>query len=46
MRKQSHSVADNIVERAMQMPLNLKQPIKEMIFHSDRDSQYTSHRFQ
>jgi transposase InsO family protein len=46
MRKHSHSVADNIVERAIKMALNHRQPIKEMIFHSDRDSQYASHRFQ
>ncbi|MBA6308776.1 DDE-type integrase/transposase/recombinase [Colwellia sp. MB3u-70] len=28
------------------MALNLRQPTKEMIFHNDINSQYTSHRFQ
>ncbi len=36
----------DLVERAMQMALNLRQPTKALIFHSDRGSQYTSHRFQ
>jgi putative transposase len=36
----------DLVERAMQMALNLRQPAKGLIFHSDRGSQYTSHRFQ
>jgi hypothetical protein len=36
----------DLVERAMQMALNLRQPTKVLIFHSDRGSQYTSHRFQ
>ncbi len=36
----------DLVERAMQMALNLRRPTKGLIFHSDRGSQYTSHRFQ
>jgi putative transposase len=36
----------DLVERAMQMALNIRQPAKGLIFHSDRGSQYTSHRFQ
>jgi putative transposase len=36
----------DLVERAMQMALNLRSPTKALIFHSDRGSQYTSHRFQ
>ena len=28
------------------MALNLRNPTKGLIFHSDRGSQYTSHRFQ
>ena len=36
----------DLVERAMQMALNLRKPTKGLIFHSDRGSQYTSHRFQ
>ena len=36
----------DLVERAMQMALNLRGPTKRLIFHSDRGSQYTSHRFQ
>jgi len=36
----------DLVERAMQMALNLRRPAKGLIFHSDRGSQYTSHRFQ
>lgn len=36
----------DLVERAMQMALNLRQPTNALIFHSDRGSQYTSHRFQ
>lgn len=35
-----------LVERAMQLALNLRKPTKGLIFHSDRGSQYTSHRFQ
>ena len=36
----------DLVERAMQMALNLRRPTKSLIFHSDRGSQYTSYRFQ
>ena len=36
----------DLVERAMKMALNLRQPTNALIFHSDRDSQYRSHRFQ
>ena len=36
----------DLVERAMKMALNLRQPTNALIFHSDRGSQYTSHRFQ
>ena len=36
----------DLVKRAMQMVLNLRNPTKGLIFHSDRGSQYTSHSFQ
>ena len=36
----------DLIERAMQMAMNLRKPTKGLIFHSDRGSQYTSHRFQ
>jgi len=36
----------DLVERAIQMALNLRKPTKGLIFHSDRGYQYTSHRFQ
>ena len=36
----------DLVERAMQMALNLRKPSKELVFHSDRGSQYTSRHFQ
>lgn len=36
----------DLVERAMQMPLNLRQPTEALISHSDRGSQYTSRHFQ
>ena len=36
----------DLVERAMQMSLNLRKPTQGLILHSDRGSQYTSHRFQ
>lgn len=36
----------DLVERAMQMAIHLRSPSKGLIFHSDRGSQYTSHRFQ
>lgn len=36
----------DLVERAMQVALNLRRPTKALIFHSDRGSQYTSHHFQ
>jgi len=35
----------DLVELAMQMALNLRRPTKGLIFHSDKGSQYTSHRF-
>jgi putative transposase len=34
-----------LVKRAMQMAINLRQPKKGLIFHSDRGSQYTSGSF-
>ena len=34
-----------LVERAMQMAINLRSPPKGLLFHSDRGSQYTSRRF-
>ena len=36
----------DLVGRAMQMALNLRQPTNALIFHSDRGSQYMSHHFQ
>ena len=36
----------DLVERAMQMALNIRRLTKGLIFHSDRGSQYTRHRFQ
>lgn len=35
----------DLVQRAMQMAINLRAPDKGLIFHSDRGSQYTSKRF-
>ena len=35
----------DLVERAMQMAITLRWPADGVIFHSDRDSQYTSKRF-
>ena len=35
-----------LVERAMKMAINLRQPAKGLLFHSDRGSQYTSQRFR
>ncbi|MCF2911257.1 IS3 family transposase [Pseudoalteromonas sp. DL2-H2.2] len=35
-----------LVERALQMAINLRQPPKGVIFHSDRGSQYTSKCYQ
>jgi len=35
----------DLVQRAMQMAINLRSPDKGLIFHSDRGSQYTSKRF-
>lgn len=35
-----------LVERALQMAVNLRQPPKGVIFHSDRGSQYTSKCYQ
>ena len=35
----------DLVQRAMQMAINLRVPGKGLIFHSDRGSQYTSKRF-
>jgi len=35
----------DLVERALQMANNIKQPKAALIFHSDRDSQYISARF-
>ena len=35
----------DLVERAMQMAVHLRNPSKGLIFHSDRGSQYTCNRF-
>jgi len=35
----------DLVERAMQMALNLRRPTAGLIFHSDRGSKYTNHHF-
>ncbi|TMP26649.1 DDE-type integrase/transposase/recombinase, partial [Pseudoalteromonas rubra] len=35
-----------LVERALQMAINLRKPPKGVIFHSDRGSQYTSKCYQ
>ncbi len=35
----------DLVKRAMQMAMNLRQPKPGLIFHSDRGSQYTSGSF-
>ena len=35
----------NLVERALQMAINIRQPKAGLMFHSDRGSQYTSGRF-
>ena len=36
----------DLVKSSMQMALTLRQPNQEVLFHSDRGSQYTSHSFQ
>ena len=35
----------DLVERALQMAINIRRPKAELMFHSDRGSQYTSTRF-
>ena len=35
-----------LVIKAMQMAINLRQPPKGLVFHSDRGSQYTGKRFR
>ncbi len=35
----------DLVERALQMPINIKRPKAGLMFHSNRGSQYTSGRF-
>ncbi|MFQ3176793.1 MAG: putative transposase [Psychromonas sp.] len=35
----------DLVERALQMAINIRQPKAGLMFHSDRGSQYTSGRF-
>lgn len=35
-----------LVERALQMAINLRNPGKNLVFHSDRGSQYTSKRYR
>jgi len=35
----------DLVERALQMAINIRQPSSGLLFHSDRGSQYTSGRF-
>ena len=35
----------DLVERALQMAINIRRPAKGLIFHSDHGSQYTSGRF-
>ena len=36
----------DLVERAMQIALNLRRSAKDLISNCDRGSKYTSHRFQ
>lgn len=36
----------DLVSRALMMAYNLRQPGKGLVFHSDRGSQYTSHRYR
>ena len=35
----------DLVERALQMAVNIRRPNAGLMFHSDRGSQYTSGRF-
>ena len=35
----------DLVERALQMAINIRRPKAGLMFHSDRGSQYTSRRF-
>ena len=35
----------DLLERALQMAINIRQPKTGLMFHSDRGSQYTSVRF-
>lgn len=39
------NMTSDLVIKAMQMAINLRQPPKGLIFHSDRGSQYTGKRF-
>ncbi|MEL0630924.1 IS3 family transposase, partial [Psychromonas aquatilis] len=41
----SRRMTVDLVERALQMAINIRQPKAGLMFHSDRGSQYTSGRF-
>jgi putative transposase len=41
----SKRMTTDLIIRAMKMAINIRQPPKGLIFHSDRGSQYTSKRF-
>ena len=41
----SRRMTVELVEQALQMAITLRKPNKGVIFHSDRGSQYTSHKF-
>lgn len=42
----SRRMTTDLISRAMMMAYNLRQPPKGLVFHSDRGSQYTSHRYR
>ena len=42
----SKNMTTELVLKAMQMAINLRQPRSGLIFHSDRGAQYTSKRFR
>ena len=41
----SQRMTVDLVEQALQMAITLRKPNRGVIFHSDRGSQYTSHKF-
>ena len=42
----SKRMTTDLIYKAMIMAYNLRQPLKDLVFHSDRGSQYTSKRYR